>query len=247
MSNKTEWFLTVLERVVGILRPRYHNVLAWAVVVGGVSLAGGPVWEPYVRAALEYYFQLKIEMPLGGTSGVILVSIGLIYHFLINYVEQLGVVVGRKAIVEHDAPLFLRQEAIFDEDEFLDFLQNLGTDDAYFNNTYLKIVKLSGFFRNTGNKFLNNEIQSDAKTFFSDLIHLQDFLVLNFITFPNNQINQYCLYPDLNIDRGAPTREQMNTYASYQSQLGSLIDAVEISYRRFIATAHKCLGGAIVH
>lgn len=76
-----------IEWLYALLRPKWHHRIAWSVVAAGIALTANPIWEPYLRSFAINLLNFPIDPPESDTLGVYLVAMGLIYHFLMSYME----------------------------------------------------------------------------------------------------------------------------------------------------------------
>lgn len=234
----------IFARIYPIIRPRYHNVLAWLVVAGGLSIVTAPIWEPFLRAILKTYFKIEVPSQSSPWFGFLLVVSGLIYHFFANYLEPLNRSLDSEhGTVEHDSILYKEFNSKLNDDIFRYFIDDLHNDHSFVKSSSSKIYDAIRFLSLPNTMFTEKTLKEDGDKFRIALINLTDFIKYNFFVWPENQQDRYCMYPDLNIDRngnGAP--EQFKRYASFEDELYKFIESAESAYFDFTKTAHMILG-----
>lgn len=137
--------------------------------------------------------------------------------------------------LQHDRDLFIQSRKRINEEELFVFLNRLQTDDSYVNDLYDKVMNLIYFFNKEKNTYLNKEINQECDQFTSLLVELINYLNFNFFDYPrDHDSNQYCLYPDLNIDRdGNGSDQQISKYRKYQDELYGLVNKVRNQYKSY--------------
>jgi hypothetical protein len=97
-----------------------------------------------------------------------------------------------------------------DETELKNILDWIWTDHSYESDQISIIDSFYHEAREHKNSYLHNEIEAKKQEFINSLGVLRSFLSLNFFVFPKEQVQarRFCLYPELNMDRGGfPTPE----------------------------------------
>ncbi len=138
-------------------------------------------------------------------------------------------------IVAHDVEIFMTSDALLKERELENFLEHLGSDHSYRSESRLKVAELALYFSETGNQYLLQELVASNFHFIQRLKSLQAFLGQHFFYYPNHQARQnpqFCMYPDLNIDRGGDGTPQSSViYVKRTLELNALIDSTANSYK----------------
>jgi len=70
--------------IVKLLKPKIHNTIALLIVVSGLSLISTPLIEKILSAFLQKEFDIRITGENDSVVGLILISLALIYHFLLQ-------------------------------------------------------------------------------------------------------------------------------------------------------------------
>jgi len=138
-------------------------------------------------------------------------------------------------VVAHDTGIFSASDALLKERELEYFLELLGSDHSYRSESRLKLTALSMYFSETGNQYLLQELADSTSNFVQQLNSLQRFLWQHFFSYPNHQARQnpqFCMYPDLNIDRGGDGTPKSGTiYVKRTLELNDLIASTEDAYK----------------
>jgi hypothetical protein len=243
--SRTDKAVEAFEHVYPIVSRRYHDLLAWLVVVAGIGVAAGPVWEPYLRAAAIKYLNMSVEPPPNAWLGAVMIALGLAYHFFAANLESLREVTRGEATVAHDAALYSSLTKIISDDWFLSFLRNLNDDHSYYNSDMSAIRSVLAFFISPNKRFLFPELRGKANAIAKSLSDLSHFLAYRFFMWPPDQIGgdtRYCLQPWQNMDRGGangPGDEER--YAGWSDELDILVEAAKGAYTDFVRIAHERL------
>lgn len=97
--GKLRKVLEEIKKIYSIFAPAAHNKIAWAVVMAGISLLAGPdiitiLGTVFFSAAFEAVLGESeilrdyIENKTSSTSGIILISFGLIYHLVSAWINK---------------------------------------------------------------------------------------------------------------------------------------------------------------
>ncbi|MDT7542837.1 MAG: hypothetical protein QOE33_2741, partial [Acidobacteriota bacterium] len=109
----------------------------------------------------------------------------------------------------HDLDIFRRSDLIFHEDQLDQLYSLLIGNHSYRNSLYIAMSNFIDFLSKTQNQFLNGRLESSSSEIVSSFRKLREFLIFRFFDFPDNQPAnadiQFCLQPDLCIDRAHST------------------------------------------
>ena len=181
------------------------------------------------------------------TSYIIFVSLILIVYFIFliyelkNIIDELEVNLDklkrRDELLEHDIKLFNKSNEILSEEKLMNFIHRLERDDSYLQIQLEKNLKFIDFHEKESNQYLSKDINIKCNNLISSLNDLGMFLATYFFQYPPKAIDQetqYCLYPDLNIDRkGNGSEQDLEAYLSYQEKLYNLTENVSKDYREY--------------
>jgi hypothetical protein len=246
-----KWFDKIVEvffRLYSLARPQAHTKLAWVVVFCGISVVAGPVWEPYAGAILAYSFGINLPDPSSPWIGVVLVVLGLTYHFASAHLHLSHSKHARKFIDDHDSAIYAELMALIGEESFNAFIENLEADHSYYKLEGQKIFEAQRFLKSTSKRFLTPDLQTKADALRLTLSKLVDFLLSRFFIWPEHQdMSNYrsCLQPWHNEERGSdhdPARQSL--YRKWTEELDAFCDAAREAHRQLVIAAHAQLGKA---
>lgn len=153
--------------------------------------------------------------------------------------EELGLDIPER-VRTHDAAIFEQLRGILPEQHFREFLDRLVGDHSYQGNVLDAVLDYRDKLSVPECEFLSTAISARADSLRIALDATVDFLGHHFFHHPaaSSQQDRYCLYPELNIDRGGRyTQAGIQRYTSCQRELGTLVSATSdalIAFRRAI-------------
>lgn len=240
--------LDLVDRAYRILRGIPHNRNATIVIVAGVLILAGPFWEPYLRAAALKWLGLRVDLPTDPIFGILLVTLGLLYHFAMTWLagreaDRLALlqVQGDERIRAHDAPIFADFMSKSPEMPVRNALENMRDSHSYFS-TQRDVLLAAYYFLDTAtNRFNDIEVAAAANALKSALASLSDFTDTNFFVHgPMRENNMFAMHPQWNIDRGGyPNDAQERTYRELGRELVRLSREAEAAYLAVVETAHR--------
>ena len=153
----------------------------------------------------------------------------------------LGAILNRrfeqqKQTNEHDIKIYSQSNEILDEEK-LSFIvsHRLFGNHSVADDHYFILTKWCSFFQQTGNRYLDKNINKENQKLLEKLLQLTRFIGRNFFRIrgqnPNN--NDQYLQPDWNLDRGDPSPENMEKYKEYVKELENLIENVLGQYSKY--------------
>jgi hypothetical protein len=239
----------VVERLYKLVRPQAHNRIAWIVVLSGIALCVGPVWEPYARAAAKAYFNLDVPESPGFWGGVLLITLGLSYHLLSAFIQLRHAGGGQTKNEDHDAAVYKGLRESLSDRWFIGFLDLLSADHSYHKSESMLLYQSIRYLDMPSNKFLIADIHTAAEALLDSLDKLAPFLAYRFVVYPVDEPvganTRYCMQPNHNVDRDWDGSEWKRLkYDEWTSELNGLIEATRRSYRHFVECTHKHLGKA---
>lgn len=237
-----------IEKIYKIFRPKYHNYLAWVVVLGGLSITAGPLWEPYLREFIKKYLEVAVPDPPNSWVGSAIVCFGLVYHFFAFRLESIKEIISKKGILEHDAIVFQKFRSLVSDSQVDSFCSWLLQDHSYRLSENRRFYSIIEFLYSPEHTFLDQEIAFSANAICAALQELQDFLSIRFFVYPDSQASEdirLCMQPDQNMDRGGTgASEEVKLYDNWTNELEELTGNFKHSYDQFIKTVHIRLGSA---
>ena len=236
----------VVEKILA-LRGKTANFLAKSVVFAGVALCVEPFWEPYLAAWFESKTGLSIEIEGAPWIGLLLVFMGLAYHYVSVKYQHGELVFKSEQKKVHDSEIIENLERIASAREVRSILNWISNNDAFFQSQRDTLREAAYFLSEPENEFLDAELQQSANNFAKDLGELLNFTALNFFVYPDFKLgsedeHQFCLYPDHNVDRkGLGTKEQMAFYDEQSRLLDKLVSKAESSQKHLIRSLKERL------
>ncbi len=224
-------------KLIKLLKPEFYNKITWAIVVAGLAILSTSLIDKLINAVFKISFNIEITDGNDAVVGLALVVIGLVYHLLSRKIEiQESNSTKREQDAkrsEHDIEVFNRTNEIMGETTLKDILDWIGTDHSYESDQKSIIDRFFHEAREHNNSYLHAEIEVKKQDFIISLGKLRSFLSLNFFVYPKEQvkIRRFCLYPELNMDRGGfPTPEQSQRYDEKAEEMFALIDSAYENY-----------------
>jgi hypothetical protein len=147
-------------------------------------------------------------------------------------------------LAKHDASIFSKSDRILKESLLLEICELLGSDHSYLSEARIQMTAYCRFFAEAGNQYLLEELQKHNAEVVSGIRSMLGFMTQHFFYYPDKQGKnpQFCMYPDLNIDRNGDGRPESGArYNQRTQELNGLIDQVEDSYRRYRLVVKRML------
>ncbi len=146
---------------------------------------------------------------------------------------------------EHDVRIFNQSDELLSEQKLSDVAQfHLLGNHSIADDDFFILTKWCNFFKQTGNQYLEKNINKENQKLVDDLFQLTNFIGYNFFTIrgqnPHNK-NQY-LKPDWNVDRGDnPSPEKIEKYFEYAKELENLAKKAIEQYSKYRLSIKKVL------
>lgn len=230
-----------LLKLLRILRPKFYNRLTWFVVAAGVAILSTRLVERLIEVAIERSLDIQITDGSDAIVGLSLVIVGLLYHSSIQFLDwhsaNQASCEENQQVKEHDVKLFRTLDGLLGEKQYREIIDWIGTDHSYESEQIELIDRFHHETVQTSYCFLDEEIERARVEMLNTMQVLRRFVSYNFFVFPENQnpIRRFCMYPDLNWDRGGdPTPEQEKIYDRKEKELLEVLDGAMdsfISYR----------------
>lgn len=137
----------------------------------------------------------------------------------------------------HDLEIFRQSSELLDEDTLEIMCESLMGDDSYRESYRLPISDFIYFSEKISNHYIDDNLNEKYSNLNKSLRHLLGFLALNFFTKPLNNDSddtRFCLYPDLNIDRGGKGAPgDMIMYENYANKMVKKVEEVREAYKDY--------------
>jgi len=90
MPKKLHRFLQALLDFWVMIRPAWHNRLAYILIIAGLSMYAGKWWYPFIQAAFKDKLDINVPDYGGNTEGFYIILLGCIYHIISSYLIIYG-------------------------------------------------------------------------------------------------------------------------------------------------------------
>lgn len=231
--------LSIVIKILELLRPKFYNRLTWVIVVAGLGLMSSPIWQDLAKALLERKLEISIGYSNQVAWGFALCCIGLTYHLLSTSIHEVAVSINSKGkkdkILDHDRIIFSDLQNKLDESSLRNTIESLELNHATRHNNSEAIIDFVRSAESASNEFLTPEIKIEVTRLCVAAKGLHRFFIEHFDEYPYGQgsVNfQICLAPQLNCDR-AGRWEDGEKYDALASQLFSKTNALMSAYKQW--------------
>ena len=178
--------------------------------------------------SIESIIALVAALGVGGILGV----------FINKYFEE------QNQTKEHDLGKFRESDELLNEQQLSDIVNfELLSNHSLQRDGYSRLRHWEEYFNKISNQFLEKRLINEQKKLLSCMADLTGFIAQHFFTRrgqTSTNPNRY-LYPDLNIDYGAPNPQEMAMYEKYARQLEELSKKVQKQYSEYRLAIKKVL------
>jgi hypothetical protein len=242
--------LTLAERVIALIRPRFYNRVAWVIIVAGLVLMATPWWYDLLVALTSRHLNVtlpRVEAPYGW--GFALVALGLIYHLLVHHATEL-IQASRDAVAgaaqrEHDKRIFEEFRAKLPERALGHLLRDLRDNHHFYSAQDTAMDEAIQHLLTPDTQFISEEVKIAGRRFGIALAEFREWRSLHFYPHgaPYEGEQRYCLHPDLHEDRASeyPSHEDQKRYSAFADSMYALLGDVESKYADFRATVKRVL------
>ncbi len=144
--------------------------------------------------------------------------------------------------IVHDREVFARAKSLMTEQQLVSVLDQLQADDSYTRQGIAPIDHFYRFFGEVGNSYVIDDLDVANNRLREKLSELRGFISIHFFVYPLHFMTendcQYCLYPELSVDRAGKGRTGDSArYNEFTVQLDERCRAVReayLQYRRLI-------------
>ena len=142
----------------------------------------------------------------------------------------------------HDKRQFKKADRIMPETLLRQVLQLLKHDHSYTGEDFEPVERFWRMFNDIGEQFISPQLNSSLLKLRSSMGDLFDFTSANFFAFPKQARDRYCLYPELNVDRGGTgSREQFIVYDGHARDLDRIVETMLEAYAEFRRSVKETL------
>lgn len=213
-------------------------------MIGG-SLAAGPLWLPFLIAAIQQKTTVTISEP-SPWVGALIIAFGLIAVLVPEFIEQQAHRNGEsqeyKEQRKHDAVYAKAIRDLITEEDFEWLLLIIGDTHTMRKNHRDMLKKLERELISDETGFIDEEMKLLADKLMRAVSELLSFSALNFFV-PNNPNirDEFWMFPAGNWDRGAPNPTQEKHYGDLRRELNKLLDNLELFRKEFLSGARNKL------
>jgi len=244
LGGKVNKFKSLIQFAVAIwlqVRPSIINRIVLVVVIGGMTIAAGNLWQPVMADQIKRHLGTDIKLDTDPWIGVTIVAVGLVFAFATNAVTSFNLAKVTDRRREADRMVFERYKEILNEKFMRDWINDLwGAHKTTSENLY-KLKHLNDELLLSHNRFFEPDLQKKSENFQEKSENLLRFIFREFFDLKGQHTQSTFLRPDYNIDRGMPTPTEMKIYDNLTNELNELIDQFEAAYKKFFEHASRCL------
>ncbi len=214
-------------------------------VIAGLGLTSTSLLQNILNWLLSEQFNIKLFGEYDALIGLALVALGLTHNILLQR-EKTKIQINADSVVgqddlarEHDVNLYKKITVDFEEYYLTEYLSSICDDHSYLSSQKDKVREFIYYIDESEYEFLNGNVNETFQKFGSSLQELMEWTSLHFFHFPPNIVledQRYCLYPELNHDRGGEfdttgkyrecaktafelTQEVIKNYKSFRSEV----------------------------
>ena len=153
-----------------------------------------------------------------------------------TFKKQILKILQRETIIASDKVIFTKSDQIFNERQFMDFIDNLGVNRCNSGQNRMA-VSFTRFFREVGNQYLDKSMRKSCNKLINELEELLTFVATHFFVYPNKQDFkdtenvQSALYPD--ILHGSTKNPAYQDALEYQKQLYLRLDNIVPIFKQY--------------
>lgn len=211
------------------------------VVLSGLALIANPLLETLLLALLKKKYDIDITQGQDAVLGMVLVVIGLFYHFAITSFFESGKhsdpARRQERAEHHDKELFSKSNAILSNVNVSEFLGVLAGDHSCREYDVECVTRYNDFLSDVENTFINPELRDTSELFLVSSRALTEFIGVRFFAYPDGQYGdnrRLCMQPELNIDRaGRVDPKTIEMYDQLSGELGGLVGNFRTNYSIF--------------
>jgi hypothetical protein len=181
--------------------------------------------------------------------GLLLIFFGLTHNIILQREKTKIQVSGQldseradKALArEHDSKLFQKINNGFEERFLTTYISSLNEDHSYRTSDKDRLRNFVYYSEETEHNFINSELNNKFTEFGESLSTVMNWTASNFFCHPSHIVmedQRYCLYPDLNPDRGGEY-DTVGKYYEYVDEVISLTDDLLEKYKEFRMSAKR--------
>lgn len=230
-----------IEKIFRLFFPEFSNKVTWAVVIAGLGLTSTSLLQNLSNLLLSQQFDIKLFGEYDALVGLALVALGLTHNILLQR-EKTKIEINATSAgglgdfaKEHDINLYKKITEGFEEHHLTEYLSSIADDHSYAASQKNKVKDFIYYIDESEYEFLNTSVDKTFKKFGGSLQTLMQWSSAHFFHFPPDivvQDQRYCLYPELNHDRGGES-DTTGKYRECATTAIELTQQVARDYRSF--------------
>jgi len=213
-------------------------------VLGGAVIAG-PLWLPFLTAAIEAGMGIVIDEP-SPWLGLPILAFGFFSAVLPELAEIKAKHEGTSKRVEkeqeHDSRYANKLRGLLSESDF-EWMQHIIGDTHTMRKKHRDMLKaLEVELASEESGFIDIEMQTCTSNLRKAITKLLNFSALKFFV-PDNRLikDEFWMFPAGNWDRGCPSPEQERTYNELSDELDGLLEDLKTCRTAFLKCARDKL------
>lgn len=153
----------------------------------------------------------------------------------------------RNDYLEHDRAAFNAGNAILNETDLRDVLEQLGSEHLYYRGRWKPVGKFVEHFSTETARYIISDLLPPLDNLLVHLSSLIRFVTTSFFIYPNRQPSDdenlsFCMYPDHNVDReGSGTDKEWGFYNTKSHELLEIIWRIEEAFAEYRRTIKRTL------
>jgi hypothetical protein len=234
-----------IEKLFRLFFPEFSNKVTWSVIITGLGLITSSIFQNILNEVLKKEFDFEILGAYDSLVGILLIVFGLTHNILLQREKTKIQVNGEseeKVLArEHDLKLFQKITVGFEEHFLTAYISSLNDDHSYRTSDNDRLRNFVYYSKETEYDFINSELNNKFTEFGESLSTVINWTATHFFCHPSNIVmedQRYCLYPDLNPDRGGEY-DRVDEYYKYVHEIISLTDHLLEKYKQFRMSAKR--------
>lgn len=238
-----------IEKIFRLFFPEFSNKVTWSVIITGLGLTTSSIFQNILNEVLQREFSFQILGVYDSLVGILLIIFGLTHNIILQREKTKIQVSGKfnsenadKALArEHDLKVFQKITNGFEERFLTAYISSLNDDHSYRTSDKDRLRNLVDYSKETEYDFINSELNNKFTEFGESLSTVMNWTANHFFCHPSHIVmedQRYCLYPDLNPDRGGEY-DTVDKYHKYVDEIISLTDDLFEKYKQFRMSAKR--------
>jgi len=240
---------TKIEKAFRLFFPEFSNKVTWAVTLTGLGLTSSSIFQNILNERLKKEFDFQILGAYDSLVGIVLIILGLTHNILLQREKTKIEVNGKfdskseeKALArQHDIKLFEKITDGFEEYFLTEYISSLNDDHSYSASQKNRVKNFVYYSEEVEYDFINTELNGKFTEFGQSLSKVMKWSACHFFNHPSHIVmedQRYCLYPELNPDRGGE-EDTLGKYNKHAIEIINLTDDLFDKYKQFRACVKR--------